>query len=127
MCADVFVKFRDEKGNISSDDVNTLITLYDAAHMRVHGEDILDSIITFNKSRLQSLIMETDLEPALREEVRVTLETTRFRRVERVEARRFISAYEKKAARDDTLLEFAKLDYNIVQVVYCNELKELTV
>ncbi|PUZ50068.1 hypothetical protein GQ55_6G030000 [Panicum hallii var. hallii] len=95
--------------------------------MRVHGEDILDSIITFNKSRLQSLIMETDLEPALREEVRVTLETTRFRRVERVEARRFISAYEKKAARDDTLLEFAKLDYNIVQVVYCNELKELTV
>jgi hypothetical protein len=95
--------------------------------MRVHWEDILDSIITFNKSRLQSLIMETDLEPALREEVRVTLETTRFRRVERVEARRFISAYEKKAARDDTLLEFAKLDYNIVQVVYCNELKELTV
>ncbi|PAN33468.2 hypothetical protein PAHAL_6G029600 [Panicum hallii] len=125
--SDVFVKFRDEKGNISSDDVNTLITLYDAAHMRVHWEDILDSIITFNKSRLQSLIMETDLEPALREEVRVTLETTRFRRVERVEARRFISAYEKKAARDDTLLEFAKLDYNIVQVVYCNELKELTV
>ncbi|RLM61102.1 beta-sesquiphellandrene synthase-like [Panicum miliaceum] len=125
--SDVFVKFRDEQGNISSDDVNTLITLYDAAHMRVHGEDILDSIITFNKSRLQSLIMETDLEPALREEVRVTLETTRFRRVERVEARRFISAYEKKAARDDTLLEFAKLDYNIVQVVYCNELKELTI
>ncbi|RCV30091.1 hypothetical protein SETIT_6G066400v2 [Setaria italica] len=125
--SDVFLKFRDEQGHISSDDVGTLTTLYDAAHMRVHGEDILDNIIAFNKSRLQSLLMKANLDPALLEEVRVTLETTRFRRVERVEARRFISVYEKKAVRDDTILEFAKLDYNIVQVVYCNELKELTI
>jgi hypothetical protein len=54
------------------------------------------------------------------------LDTTQFRRVKRVEVRRFISVYEKKASRDDTILEFAKLDYNIIQVVYCNELKELT-
>jgi hypothetical protein len=99
--------------------------MYDAAHMRVHREDILDNIIDFNKKRLKSL-MKSNLEPSLLEEVRVTLETTRFRRVERVEARRFISVYEKKAARDDTILEFAKVDYNIVQVVYSNELKELT-
>jgi hypothetical protein len=124
-CADVFLKFRDEQGNISSDDVITLTTMYDAAHMRVHGEDILDNIIDFNKKRLKSLV-KSNLEPSLLEEVRVTLETTRFRRVERVEARRFISVYEKKAARDDTILEFAKVDYNIVQVVYSNELKELT-
>ncbi|KAL6659483.1 hypothetical protein ACP70R_003523 [Stipagrostis hirtigluma subsp. patula] len=124
--SDVFAKFRDEHGNISSDDVNCLLTLYDAAHTRTHGEEILDSIITFNKSRLQSLL-KTDLEPELAEEVRFTLETTRFRRVERVEARRFIPVYEKKAARDETILEFAKLDYNILQVLYCEELKELTI
>jgi hypothetical protein len=100
--------------------------LYDAAHVRVHGEDILDNIIDFNQKRLKSLMKEANSEPSLLEEVRVTLETTRFRRVKRVEARRFISVYEKKASRDDTILEFAKLDYNIVQVVYCNELKELT-
>ncbi|KAJ1267208.1 hypothetical protein BS78_07G038700 [Paspalum vaginatum] len=125
--SDVFVKFRDEQGNISSDDARTLMTLYDAAHMRVHGEGILDDIIASARSRLQALLMGTDLEPGLAEEVRVTLETTRFRRVERVEARRFISVYEKSATRDDTVLQFAKLDYNLVQVVYCNELKELTV
>nr|CAB3479944.1 unnamed protein product [Digitaria exilis] len=113
-------------GNISSDDVNTLLTLYDAAHLRVHGEDILDNIIAFNTSRLRTL-MKTNLEPELLEEIRVTLETTLFRRVERVEARHFISVHEKKATRDDTILEFAKLDYNLVQVVYCNELKELTI
>jgi hypothetical protein len=124
--ADVFVKFRDEQGNISSDDVNTLMMLYDAAHMRTRGEDILDSIMAFNKSSLQAVMKSTNLEPDLAEEVRVTLETTRFRRAGRVEARRFISVYEKKATRDDTVLEFAKLDYNIVQAVYCDELKQLS-
>jgi hypothetical protein len=124
--ADVFVKFRDEQGNISSDDVNTLMMLYDAAHMRTRGEDILDSIMAFNKSSLQAVMKSTKLEPDLAEEVRVTLETTRFRRAGRVEARRFISVYEKKATRDDTVLEFGKLDYNIVQAVYCDELKQLS-
>ncbi|GJN09738.1 hypothetical protein PR202_ga27769 [Eleusine coracana subsp. coracana] len=124
--SDVFVKFRDEEGNISSNDVNIMMMLYDAAHMRITGEDLLDDIITLNKSRLQYLA-ETNLETDHVEEVRVTLETPRFRRVERVEARRFISAYEKTVAHDDTILDFAKLDYNIVQALYCQELKQLTI
>ncbi|CAL5009974.1 unnamed protein product [Urochloa decumbens] len=122
----VFLKFGDDQGNITSNDVDTLLMLYDAAHLRTHGEEILDRIITFNKSRLQSL-MKTDLEPDLKEEVRFTLETIRFRRVERVEARRYISVYEKKATRSEAILEFAKLDYNILQVLYCEELKELSI
>jgi hypothetical protein len=126
MCADVFEKFRDEQGNISSDATSCLLMLYDAAHLRTHGEEILDNIITFNKSHLQSLLLE-HLEPELREEVQCTLETPRLRRVNRVEARRYISVYEKKATRDATILEFAKLDYNILQAIYCDELKELTV
>ncbi|CAO2186886.1 unnamed protein product [Urochloa humidicola] len=124
---DVFEKFRDEQGNISSDNVSCLLMLFDAAHMRTHGEQILDDIITFNKIRLQSLLMMKKLEPELAEEVRCTLETPRFRRFKRVEARRYISVYEKKATRDETILEFAKMDYNILQAIYCDELKELTI
>jgi hypothetical protein len=122
---DVFEKFRDERGNISSDDVSCLLMLHDAAHMRTHGEEILDNIITSSKSHLQSL-MQKNLEPELAKEVKCTLETPRFRRAKRVEARRYISVYEKKGMRDETILEFAKLDYNISQAVYCDELKELT-
>lgn len=125
MYAGVFDKFRDKQGNISSDDVSCLLMLYDAAHMRTHGEKILDDIITCNKSRLQFLMM-SNLDPELAEEVRCTLETPRFRRVGRVEARRYISVYEKKAVQQKTLLDFAKLDYNILQATYCDELKELT-
>jgi len=125
--SDVFEKFRDERGSVSSDDASCLLMLYDAAHTRTHGEEILDDIIAWSKSRLQSLLEEKNLEPELAEEVRCALETPRFRRVKRVEARRYISAYEKKGGRDGTILEFAKLDYNISQAIYCDELKELTV
>jgi (-)-germacrene D synthase len=124
--ADVFLKLRDEQGNISSDDANRLITLYDAAHLRTHGEHVLDSVIVFNRIRLQLLLMRANLQPDLAGEVRLTLETPRFRRVKRVEARRYLAAYEKMAARDDAILEFAKSGYNIVQALYCEELKELT-
>ena len=94
----MFEKFRDRQGNLSSDDVSCLLMLYDAAHMRTHGEKILDDMISFDKSLLQSLMLK-NLEPELAEEVRCTLETPRFRRVERVEARRYISVYEKKAVK----------------------------
>jgi hypothetical protein len=47
------------------------------------------------KSHLQFLTQK-NLEPELAKEVKCTLETPRFRRVKRVEARRYISVYEKK-------------------------------
>ncbi|RCV30350.1 hypothetical protein SETIT_6G087900v2 [Setaria italica] len=99
--SDVFVKFRDEQGNFASDD------------------EVLDSAVTFTRVRLQSVV--DSLEPELAKEVRCTLETPRYRRVERVEASRYISVYyERKAApsRNDTIMEFAKLDCNILQALY---------
>ncbi|OEL15827.1 (E)-beta-farnesene synthase [Dichanthelium oligosanthes] len=124
--SDVFVKFRDDQGNFAtSNDVKYLLALHDAAHLRTRGEEILDDAITFTKNRLKSM-MKT-LDPELEAEVEYTLETPSYRRVERVEARRYISLYEKNATRNDTILEFAKMDYNILQALYCEELKALTV
>ena len=119
------MKFRDDQGNFAtSNDVKCLLALYDAAHLRTRGEEILDNAIAFTKSRLQSMV-ET-LDPELAAEVEYTLETPSYRRVERVEARHYITWYEKKVTRNDTILEFAKLDYNILQALYCEELKALT-
>ncbi|PAN10360.1 hypothetical protein PAHAL_2G089500 [Panicum hallii] len=123
--SDVFVKFKDDQGNFASNDAKCLLALYDAANLRTRGEDILDNAVVFTRSRLQSM-MKT-LDPELAAEVGYTLDTPSYRRVQRLEARRYISLYEKKVTRNDTILEFAKLDYNILQALYCEELKALTV
>ncbi|KAG2551931.1 hypothetical protein PVAP13_9KG443700 [Panicum virgatum] len=106
--SDVFVKFRDDQGNFASDDVNALVMLHDAVHLRTRGEEALDSAVTFTKIRLQSVM--DSLEPELAEEVRCTLETPRYRKVQRVEARRYLS-----------------LDYTILHAQYCDELRSLTI
>lgn len=122
----MFVKFRDGLGNFArNDDVKCMLALHDAAHLRTRSEEILDNAMDFTKSYLQSVTKTLD--PELAAEVRYTLETPSYRRVERLEARRYLSLYEKKATRDGTILEFAKLDYNILQALYCEELKALTV
>ncbi|XP_044378152.1 (E)-beta-caryophyllene synthase-like [Aegilops tauschii subsp. strangulata] len=122
---DVFLKFKDDQGNFPSNDVNSLLALYNAAYLRIRGEEMLDDVVTFTKNRLQSMVEH--LEPWLAEEVLCTLETPHFRRVERVETRRYIAVYEKKATRDEDILEFAKFDFNILQTLYCEELKALTI
>lgn len=120
----MFLKFRDDRGNFASNDVKSLLALYNAAYLRTRGEDVLDDAIVFAKSRLQCMLEH--LEPWFAEEVRCTLETPSFRRVERVETRRYIPVYEKKTTRDEDILEFAKIDFNILQTLYCEELKALT-
>ena len=121
----MFLKFKDDRGNFASNDVKFLLALYDAANLRTRGEEILNSAVVFTRSRLQSMMKTLD-DPELATEVEYTLETPSYRRVERVEARRYISVYEKRFTRNDTILEFAKLDYNILQALYCEDLKALT-
>uniref|UniRef100_A0A8I6YYP9 Terpene synthase n=1 Tax=Hordeum vulgare subsp. vulgare TaxID=112509 RepID=A0A8I6YYP9_HORVV len=121
----VFRKFRDDQGNFVSDDLDSLLALYNAAYLRDRGEELLDDAIVFTKSHL--LCMLEHLDSQLAEEVECTLETPHFRRVERVETRRYIPVYEMKATRNEHILEFAKLDFNILQTLYCKELKDLTI
>ncbi|TKW09062.1 hypothetical protein SEVIR_6G066900v4 [Setaria viridis] len=47
--SDVFLKFRDDRGNVVSNDARCLLRLYDS-QLRVHGEEILDNIVTLTKS-----------------------------------------------------------------------------
>ncbi|XP_066350827.1 (E)-beta-caryophyllene synthase-like [Miscanthus floridulus] len=121
--SDVFLKFRDDKGNIVTDDARCLLRMYEAAHLRVKGEEVLDNILIFTKSQLQYIV--DDLEPQLKE-VKYALETPLFRRLKRVEARQYISIYEKNTTHNNMLLEFSKLDFNILLTLYCEELKDLT-
>ncbi|KAF7012876.1 unnamed protein product [Triticum aestivum] len=123
--SDVFSKFIDKNGNIGSTDATSLLGLYNAAYLRTHGEKILDVAMSSTKKILKSIV--NHLDPTIADEIRHHLETPLFRGTNRVETKRYISAYEKNSTRNETILEFAKLDYNLVQGLYCDELKDLTI
>ncbi|VAI26601.1 unnamed protein product [Triticum turgidum subsp. durum] len=123
---DVFLKFIDAKGKIICNDTKSLLALYNAAHVRTHGEETLSSAIAYTKDHLQCAVEQETIPPSiLLDQVRRTLETPLFRRPRRVEAWHFISVYERMSTRNETIWELAQLDFSILQALYCEELRVL--
>ncbi|GLT50322.1 hypothetical protein SLA2020_238140 [Shorea laevis] len=124
--SEMFKKFTDEKGNFKEDLVNDvlgMLNLYEAAHLRVCGEDILDEAIAFTTSHLK--LMATKVSPLLAKQIAHALNRPIQKGLSRVDARHYISLY----SRDDhfissnaALLKFAKIDYDVLQVCHQKEL-----
>ncbi|KAM0876225.1 hypothetical protein ACQ4PT_036317 [Festuca glaucescens] len=123
---DVFLKFRDAGGNITCNDTRSLLDMFNAGHVRTHGEETLDRAIVYTKDHLQRFLEQSLSPSVLLDEVRHALETPLFRRPRRVEARHYISVYERTSTRNEAILELAKLDFSILQSLYCEELRDLT-
>ncbi|XP_062191003.1 (S)-beta-macrocarpene synthase-like isoform X2 [Phragmites australis] len=122
--SDVFLKFKDQEGNFVDADIGSLLSLYNAAYTRIHGETLLDEAIAFARRCLQDGLKR--LESPLAEEVSSALDTPLIRRFGILEMRNYIPIYEKEPKRNETILEFAKLNFNLTQILYCTELKEVT-
>ncbi|XP_044948392.1 (E)-beta-caryophyllene synthase-like [Hordeum vulgare subsp. vulgare] len=124
---DVFLKFIDAEGNITCNDTRSLLAMYNAAHIRTHGEETLSSAMAYTKDHLQRAVEQQTIPPSiLLDQVRRAQETPLFRRPQRVEVRHFISVYERMSTRNEAILELAKLDFSILQALYCQELRALT-
>uniref|UniRef100_A0A0D9X4T0 Sesquiterpene synthase n=1 Tax=Leersia perrieri TaxID=77586 RepID=A0A0D9X4T0_9ORYZ len=122
--SDIFLRFKDIEGNFPAYDVRSLLGLYNAAHIRTHGDEVLDRAIAYSKSRLKAELEH--LESPLKGEVSFALETPLFRRVRILETRNYIPIYERMSTRNEAILEFAKVNFNLLQLLYCEELKKVT-
>ena len=107
-----------------SQDIAGLLSLYEASHLGVEGEDDLEEARRFSTMHLKGLV--GNLEGDLADQVQQSLEVPLHWRMPRLEARNFIDIYQRRNTKNSALLELAKLDYNLVQSVYQKELKELT-
>ncbi|XP_068644972.1 viridiflorene synthase-like [Aristolochia californica] len=129
---DVFEKFKDEQGKTFkkslTEDIKGLLSLYEAAFLGIRGEDILDEAIAFTSEHLKSSL--PNLDPLLVKQIQRALELPTHKRLPRTNARYFISFYEEidgKTSEDmRTLLEYAKLDFNLVQAVHQREIKDVS-
>ncbi|KAB2032831.1 hypothetical protein ES319_D05G404900v1 [Gossypium barbadense] len=122
----VFNKFKDEQGDFKSSltsDVRGLLELYEASYLRVHGEDILDEAISFTTDHL-TLAVAT-LEYPLSEHVSHALKKSIRRGLPRIEARHYLSVYQDIESHNTALLEFAKIDFNMLQLLHRKELSEI--
>jgi hypothetical protein len=125
--ADMFTKLKDKKGNLKEsliNDAQGMLSLYEAAHLRVHGEDIPDEALVFTATHLE--LVSSHLSPPLAAQVRHALKQTIRKGLPRLEARHYFSIYQEDASHNEVLLTFAKLHFNLLQKLHKKELSEIT-
>ncbi|XP_010267843.1 PREDICTED: alpha-terpineol synthase, chloroplastic-like [Nelumbo nucifera] len=121
---DVFNEFIDEKGKFKeslSQDVQGLLSLYEASYLGAEGESILDEAREFTKGHLKHL--KENVDSRLAKQLSHALEIPLQWRMLRPENRWFIEVYEEQEDMDPTVLELAKLDFNMVQAVHQRDLR----
>ncbi|KAI9187278.1 hypothetical protein LWI28_026285 [Acer negundo] len=102
-----------------------MLSLYEASYYGFERESIMEEAWQFTTKHLKNL-ENLDSELNLAMEVKHAIELPLHWRDSRLEARWFIDVYEISEDVNHILLEFAKLDFNIVQGFYQQELKELS-
>ncbi|CAL5444600.1 unnamed protein product [Camellia sinensis] len=124
---DVFNKFKDDNGKICESligDVRGLLSLYEAAHLRLRGEDILDEALSFTITHLESAA--PNLSNFVQEQVIHALNQPIHKGLTRLEATRYFFFYEQDDSHNKVLLSFAKLDFNLLQKKRQWKLSEIT-
>ncbi|KAL0399304.1 UNVERIFIED_CONTAM: Bicyclogermacrene synthase [Sesamum radiatum] len=126
MC-DVFNKFIDSEGNFKVsliENIEGMLELFEAAQFRIAGEEILEKALEFSSSNLEVLL--PNMSSSLSRQVKEALKIPILKSSNRVGAKKFISIYQQDESHNEILLNFAKLDFNIIQKMHQKELSDIT-
>uniref|UniRef100_R7WFZ2 (+)-delta-cadinene synthase isozyme C2 n=1 Tax=Aegilops tauschii TaxID=37682 RepID=R7WFZ2_AEGTA len=121
---DVFSKFKGKDGSLSRDIISEprgLLSLYNAAYLSIPGESELDEAVIFAGHHLES--MRSSLNYPFSEQVKRNLEIPLPRTLKRLDAPYYIAEYQQEKAYNTTILELAKLDFNLLQRLHQEEIK----
>ncbi|PRQ54464.1 putative lyase [Rosa chinensis] len=128
----MFNKFIDVDGTFKSSciaDIVGLLSLYEATHLRTHGDDILDQALSFTTTHLEfAVAAHGRLSPPLLKQVSHALHQPLWKGNPRIEARHYLSIYRELDTThfSGSLLAFAKLDFNQLQRIHQKELSDIT-
>lgn len=129
MNADVFSGFMNEKGELEEklhQNVDALMSLYEAAFLAKPDEKLLESIEEFARASLSNLIIGGHLPEPILMKVQYALAAPSYRRMKRLDAKFYISLYEKEDACHDDILELAKLDFHALLLMHREEVTLIT-
>ncbi|CAK9136862.1 unnamed protein product [Ilex paraguariensis] len=124
---DVFKKFKDDEGKFKESlntNVQGLLSLYEATQLRVHGEGILEEALAFTTTNLKFLLPH--LTNPLAQQVKHALQWPIRKCLTRLESRHYMSIYQEDNLHNQVVLNFAKVDFNLLQKVHQKELSGIT-
>ncbi|KAG6393444.1 hypothetical protein SASPL_147685 [Salvia splendens] len=124
---EIFRKWTDGNGKFNESiksDAKGMLSLYEASYLRIRGETILDDALAFTTATLKSMV--PDLRSPLKKQVERALVQPLHFGIPRLESHSYIAMYEEEEIRNETLIKFAKLDYNLLQMQLKEELQQVS-
>ncbi|KAI3687936.1 hypothetical protein L1987_81641 [Smallanthus sonchifolius] len=121
---EIFHNFEDQIQNLKPnllEDMTGLLNLYEASYHSFEDESILDDARDLTTKYFKE--NQDKISESISALVSHALEFPLHWRVPRIEAKWFIKVYEKRSDMNPTMLELAKLDFDIVQAVYIQDIK----
>nr|POF23357.1 (e,e)-alpha-farnesene synthase [Quercus suber] len=115
---DMFRGFMDEKTGF----IKEMLELLEASQLGLEGENILDVARDFSTATLKESISSLDSD--LAKQVVHVLKLPSQRRVQWFDVKWHINSYEKDIRMNSSLLELAKLHFDIVQAIHQKDLRE---
>ncbi|MED6167491.1 hypothetical protein PIB30_003462 [Stylosanthes scabra] len=99
-------------------------SLFEAAQLRIDGEDILEEAHDFTYTNLKSIINQ--LNSSLAGQINQSLRQPLHKAIPRIGARSYISFYKEDPSHNKELLAFANLDFNMLQKLHQKEVGSIT-
>ena len=128
MIAEIFSSFKNEMGSFKAclcDDIEGMLCLYEASFHSVEGESILEEARDFATKQLLEYVKQSK-DQNITARVNHALELPLHWRMLRLEARWFIDVYRSREDMNPVLLDLAELDFNMVQAIHQEDLKEMS-
>ncbi|KAK9072968.1 hypothetical protein SSX86_007290 [Deinandra increscens subsp. villosa] len=128
---DIMKNYKDKDGNFTenlTNDVEEVLSLYEATFLRVPGEVILDDALIFTRACLADMAKARHLvdniysthviQRALKQPIR--------KRLPRLDAIQYIPFYQQQPSHNVSLLKLAKLGFDLLQSLHKKELSQLS-
>lgn len=118
-----FDKFRGKWGSsYNNNNVEELLSLYEASQLRMRGEEALDEAFCFATAQLEAIVGDSATDTTVAAEVRRALKWPLYKNLPRLEARHYIGLFSEKPWRNESLLNFAKMNFNQLQKLHQKEI-----
>ena len=113
--------------NICEVKAKGMLSLYEASFLAMEGESFLDEARQFAVQHLSKYLKSNNNDQIICTMIRHALQLPFHWRMPRLEARWFIdNVYQTKPNSNPVLLNLAKLDFNIVQSIHQDDLKDVS-
>ncbi|XP_038902082.1 terpene synthase 10-like [Benincasa hispida] len=126
---DVFKEFEDELENLDSnceEKAKGMLSFYEASFLAMEGESFLVEARQSAVQHLSKYLKSNNNDEIICTMISHALQLPFHWRMPRLEARWFIDVYRRKPDSNSVLLELAKLDFNVVQSIHQDDLKDVS-